>query len=348
MIDNKQYIERCIQLAQLGHGKVSPNPMVGAVIVHENRIIGEGYHTSFGMAHAEVEAVNAVQKAFPSSWAEMLKSSTIYVSLEPCVHHGKTPPCADLIISHQIPKVIIGSLDPFDQVNGKGIQKLKDAGIEVIVDLEKQACDHLNRRFFTYHQKNRPYIILKWAQTSSGFFAPADKKQFWITGKEAKILNHQWRTEEDSILVGTQTVLIDNPSLTARLISGKNPTRIVIDEKLEIPESANIYKGEDKVIVFTSEDKAPSGNKYFPKINFEHYPIQEMMYNLYLNEIQSVIIEGGAFTINQFIKYGLWDEARVFTGADNIPEGIDAPKLNCAPTSKEKVGDDTLTMYFKK
>jgi diaminohydroxyphosphoribosylaminopyrimidine deaminase/5-amino-6-(5-phosphoribosylamino)uracil reductase len=221
------YMQRCLDLAALGMGKVSPNPMVGAVIVHEGKIIGEGYHQQYGQTHAEVNAVNDVLAKFKNA-EELLKQATIYVSLEPCAHYGKTPPCADLIIKHHIPKVIAGCRDPFDQVDGKGIEKLKDAGIEVEVGVLEDECKWLNRRFFTRVQQHRPYIILKWAQTTDGFFAPDDNTQHWITGLESRKLVHQWRGEEDAILVGKNTVIADKPQLNVRYGEGRSPKRIVL------------------------------------------------------------------------------------------------------------------------
>src|ERR1700712_465065 len=240
MVQHEKYMQRCLELATLGLGAVSPNPMVGAVVVLDDKIIGEGYHQKYGEAHAEVNAINQVISRFPNS-ADLLKQATIYVSLEPCAHYGKTPPCADLIIKHQIPKVVVGCRDPFEQVNGKGIEKLQAAGVEVVLGILEAECKWLNRRFFTRIQKHRPYIILKWAQTADGFFAPADGTQLWITGQESRKLVHQWRGEEDAILVGTNTVAIDNPQLNVRYGSGKLPKRIVIDRELKLNKSLNIF-----------------------------------------------------------------------------------------------------------
>jgi diaminohydroxyphosphoribosylaminopyrimidine deaminase/5-amino-6-(5-phosphoribosylamino)uracil reductase len=233
MPNHQIYMQRCLELAALGMGRVSPNPMVGAVIVHEDSIIGEGYHQQYGQAHAEVNAINQVIEKH-SNYADLLKNAAIYVSLEPCAHYGKTPPCADLIIKHQIPTVIVGCRDPFEQVDGKGIEKLRGAGIKVITGVLEEECKWLNRRFFTRVQKHRPYIILKWAQTADGFFAPDDNSQLWITGTESRKLVHQWRGEEDAVLVGKNTVAIDNPQLNVRYGKGRSPKRVVIDRRLEL------------------------------------------------------------------------------------------------------------------
>lgn len=318
-------MQRCIELASLGAGNVSPNPMVGAVIVHEGLIIGEGYHQQYGQAHAEVNAVNHVLQRFDNA-EELLKKATIYVSLEPCAHYGKTPPCADLIIKYQIPQVVIGCRDPFEQVNGKGIEKLSAAGIEVISGVLEIPCQWLNRRFFTRVQKKRPYVILKWAQTSDGFFAPADKSQYWITGSESRRLVHKWRSEEDSILVGKNTVAVDNPQLNARYWPGKSPKRVVIDRKLELSHESHIYDQTVETLVFNEiKTDIKRKIKYIALEDFDRFVPQYILYQLYLQDIQSVIIEGGAYTLNTFIEAGLWDEARIFTGKAVLGQGLKAP-----------------------
>ncbi|MBC7400121.1 MAG: bifunctional diaminohydroxyphosphoribosylaminopyrimidine deaminase/5-amino-6-(5-phosphoribosylamino)uracil reductase RibD, partial [Mucilaginibacter sp.] len=240
---------RCLDLAALGLGKVSPNPMVGAVIVHDDQIIGEGYHQQYGQAHAEVDAVNDALSKFDNA-EELFKQATIYVSLEPCAHYGKTPPCADLLIKHRFAKVVIGCRDPFDKVDGKGIEKLQAAGIEVMVGVLEDECKWLNRRFFTRVQKQRPYVILKWAQTTDGFFAPDDNKQFWITGPESRKLVHKWRGEEDAILVGKNTVLTDNPQLSVRFGDGRSPKRVVIDRRLELKSDLKVFDQSVETLIF--------------------------------------------------------------------------------------------------
>ncbi|MBD1394672.1 bifunctional diaminohydroxyphosphoribosylaminopyrimidine deaminase/5-amino-6-(5-phosphoribosylamino)uracil reductase RibD [Mucilaginibacter glaciei] len=342
------YMQRCLELAALGAGRVSPNPMVGAVIVHAGLIIGEGYHQQYGQAHAEVNAVIRVMEQY-ENYAELLKNSTIYVSLEPCAHYGKTPPCADLIIKHRIPQVVVGCRDPFPAVDGKGIEKLMAAGIEVITGVLEAQCQWLNRRFFTRVQKQRPYIILKWAQTADGFFAPADRSQHWITGAEAKKLVHQWRADEDAILVGKNTVLADNPQLNVRLVDGKSPKRVVIDRKLELAGTLNIYDQTVETLVFNKIKTDIDGKtKYIALEDFDRYVPQYILFQLYLQDIQSVIIEGGAHTLNTFIADGLWDEARIFTGASVLNEGIKAPVVSGASRGKCPVGQDTLEVFYNK
>jgi diaminohydroxyphosphoribosylaminopyrimidine deaminase/5-amino-6-(5-phosphoribosylamino)uracil reductase len=333
-----------MELAELGMGNVSPNPMVGAVVVLNDKVIGEGYHQKYGEAHAEVNAVNQVINRF-ENYAELLKQATIYVSLEPCAHYGKTPPCADLIIKHQIQKVVVGCRDPFDQVNGKGIDKLEAAGVEVLLGVLEAECKWLNRRFFTRIQKHRPYIILKWAQTADGFFAPANGSQFWITGTESHKLVHQWRGEEDAILVGTKTVVADNPQLNVRYGNGKSPKRVVIDRKLNLDKNLNIFDQSVDTLIFNEiETKLDGRNKYIALEDFGRYVPQYILYQLYMQDIQSVIIEGGAHTLNTFIEAGLWDEARIFTGAVNLESGLKAPQINGIIEEEILSGTDRLTI----
>jgi diaminohydroxyphosphoribosylaminopyrimidine deaminase/5-amino-6-(5-phosphoribosylamino)uracil reductase len=348
MPQHEIYMRRCLELAGLGIGNVSPNPMVGAVIVHNDKIIGEGYHQKYGEAHAEVNAVNQVVSKF-DNYAELLKQSTIYVSLEPCAHYGKTPPCADLIIKHQIPTVIVGCRDPFDQVNGKGIEKLQAAGIEVITGVLEEDCRWLNKRFFTRVQKHRPYIILKWAQTEDGFFAPNDNSQFWITGTESRKLVHQWRGEEDAILVGTNTAAIDNPQLNVRYGSGTSPKRVIIDRKLKLNQGLNIFDQSVETFIFNEVKTEFDGkNKYIALEDFGRYVPEYILYQLYLQDIQSVIIEGGAHTLNAFIEAGLWDEARIFTGAIILNSGIKAPQINGSADEEILSGNDRLRILYNR
>ncbi|WP_295670976.1 bifunctional diaminohydroxyphosphoribosylaminopyrimidine deaminase/5-amino-6-(5-phosphoribosylamino)uracil reductase RibD, partial [uncultured Mucilaginibacter sp.] len=289
MVEDEKYMQRCLELAALGMGSVSPNPMVGAVIVRDTIIIGEGYHHKYGDAHAEVNAINQVFTNF-SDAPDLLDQSTIYVSLEPCAHYGKTPPCADLIIKHRIPKVVVGCRDPFDAVNGKGIEKLLAAGVDVTVGVLQKECQWLNRRFFTRVQKNRPYVILKWAQTRDGYFAPDDGTQFWITGPESRKLVHQWRAEEDAILIGKHTAAIDDPQLNVRYAEGKNPKRIVIDRKLELNNSLHIFEQSVETLVFNEVKTGIDGKiKYIALEDFDRYVPQYILYQLYLQDIQSVI-----------------------------------------------------------
>jgi diaminohydroxyphosphoribosylaminopyrimidine deaminase/5-amino-6-(5-phosphoribosylamino)uracil reductase len=346
-VKHEIYIQRCLDLAGLGIGYVSPNPMVGAVVVHKDRVIGEGYHHKYGQPHAEVNAINQVISNFSNS-AELLKQSAIYVSLEPCAHYGKTPPCADLIIKHQIPKVIVGCRDPFDQVNGKGIDKLKAAGVEVTTGVLEKECQWLNRRFFTRVKKQHPYIILKWAQTPDGFFAPDDNSQHWITGIEAHKLVHQWRSEEDAVLVGKNTAAIDNPQLNVRYGNGKSPKRVVIDRKLELSKSLNLFDQSVETLIFNEVKTDLDGkNKYIALEDFERYVPQYILFQLYLQDIQSIIIEGGAATLNTFIDAGLWDEARIFTGTTDLRKGIKAPLITGETIGEFSAGSDKLQIIKK-
>ncbi len=332
---------KCIELASKGIGNVAPNPMVGCVIVHNNQIIGSGYHQKYGEAHAEVNAINSV------SDKSLLKDSTLYVNLEPCSHTGKTPPCADLIIANKIPKVIIGQIDPNPEVSGKGIEKLKNAGIEVEVGVSQEDCKNLNKRFNTFHEKHRPYIILKWAQTIDGFIdkirQEGDTNEInWISTLQSRVLVHKWRTEEQSILIGTNTALIDNPKLNARLFEGKNPLRIVLDKELSLPKNLNIFDNTIKTIVFTEKESVNELNIEYETIKFDGNLITSILNNLYKRKIQSIIIEGGAFTLNSFIKNNIWDEARVFEGNINFNNGIKAPIINGNITSEFFIDSDLL------
>ena len=348
MPNHQIYMRRCLELAAMGMGSVSPNPMVGAVIVHNGKVIGEGYHQKYGGAHAEVNAVNQVIDQF-SNYAQLLRQSIIYVSLEPCAHYGKTPPCADLIIKHQIPTVIVGCRDPFDQVNGKGIEKLEAAGVEVVTGVLEEECKWLNRRFFTRVQKHRPYIILKWAQTADGFFAPANGSQLWITGAESKKLVHQWRGQEDAILVGTNTAAIDDPQLNVRYGGGRSPKRVVIDRELKLNKSLNIFDQSVETLVFNGLKTDIDGkNKYIALEDFSRYVPQYILYQLYLQDIQSVIIEGGAHTLHTFIQAGLWDEARIFTGEITLNMGIKAPYINGNIEEEILSGTDLLKTIINK
>ncbi|NCD71974.1 bifunctional diaminohydroxyphosphoribosylaminopyrimidine deaminase/5-amino-6-(5-phosphoribosylamino)uracil reductase RibD [Mucilaginibacter agri] len=348
MYEHKKYMQRCIELARLGAGYVSPNPMVGAVIVHRDKIIGEGYHQQYGNPHAEVNAVNMVL-ANQSDAEAMLKESTIYVSLEPCAHYGKTPPCADLIIRHGIPEVVVGCRDPFDQVNGKGIEKLQEAGVNVITGVLETECRDLNKRFFTHVKHQRPYIILKWAKTTDGFFSPDDGSQFWITGPESRRLVHQWRADEDAVLVGKNTVVADNPQLNLRYWEGKAPKRVVIDRRLELDHQLNIFDQSVETLIFNEVKTDVEGNiKYIALEDFDRFVPHYILYQLYLQDIQSVIIEGGAHTLNSFIEAGLWDEARVFTGNSVLNEGIPSPTVLGTIPEHYKVGDDILEIIYQK
>ena len=341
MLKDEFYMKRCLELAALGLGKTYPNPMVGSVIVYKGKIIGEGWHKKAGDAHAEVNAVNSVTDK------SLLKESTIYINLEPCAHYGKTPPCAELIIKHQIPNVVVGCVDSFSEVSGKGIEMMQNNGAKVVVGVLEDECKESHKRFFTFHEKKRPYIILKWAETQDGFIAPSEQeigKPFWITSPESKKLVHKWRTEEASILIGTNTAEKDNPALTARLWEGKQPIRIVIDRNLRLKNSLQVLDNSTTTLVFTEKTKENSGFLNYIKIDFSKLH-QNLMHELYKRNIQSVIVEGGRKTLESFLDTNLWDEARIFTGNKNLLNGIKAPKFKIKPKSEDKVSTDVLRWF---
>ena len=326
----------CIDLALKGFPLAFPNPMVGCVIVHNDSIIGQGYHQQFGSHHAEVNAIASVENK------ELLEQSTLYVSLEPCAHFGKTPPCADLIVKSKIPRVVIGSLDTFSEVNGKGIQRLKETGIEVLTKVLEKECRAINKRFFTFHEKKRPYVILKWAQTSDGYIAPLNQQEpLWISSPESKILVHQWRSQEQAILVGRKTVELDNPLLTTREVKGKNPIRIVLDRKLSLNKDLLIFNDDAPTLVVNN--KLSSDNHL--KIDFNNLA-PSLLKELHSRNIQSIIIEGGAQTLNTFIDAKVWDEARVFTSKKTLEKGVQSPLIQSVINHSEIVGDDKLTYYI--
>lgn len=338
-------MNRCVQLAKNGLGTTYPNPMVGSVIVYNDKIIGEGWHYQTGAAHAEVNAINAVKDE------SLLKKATIYVSLEPCSHYGKTPPCSDLIIAKGIKKVVIGTIDTFAKVSGEGVKKLISAGCDVTVGILETACLALNKRFFTFHDKKRPYIILKWAETKDGYIAPGStpskRAPVWITNKYSRQLVHKWRTEEQAILVGNRTIIKDDPKLTARDWPGKNPIRVVIDRSGKIPDDSAVLDQSTKTIIITSEalKKIDKNHLIYETIAANASLTQEICRVLYTHEIQSVIIEGGAQTIQSFIDNNLWDETRVFTGENTFGKGIKAPILSGKLIVEEKIIDNTLKIF---
>lgn len=344
MLSHEIVISRAIELAKLGAGNVSPNPMVGAVVVVGDQIIGEGYHQKYGEAHAEVNAIKQVLDRYEDA-EELLKRATIYVTLEPCSHFGKTPPCADLIIKHQIPRVVIGALDPFESVNGKGVEKLKNAGIEVINGVLEEECKALNERFFTRVQKQRPFVILKWAQTADAFFAPENGEQKWISGEEAKRYVHLWRSQEDCVLVGKNTALADNPQLNVRLVKGRNPKRAVIDKNLDLPTHLNLFDNSIETFVFNAVKTDFQDKTLWVSIeDFDYFLPQYVLFQLYLQDIQSVIIEGGAKTLQTFIDADLWDEARIFTSPIFWEEGIKAPQIKGNVKEQISLSNDQLTI----
>lgn len=337
---HEKYIHRCIELAKNGLGTTYPNPMVGSVIVYEGKIIGEGWHKKSGEPHAEVNAIISVKDK------SLLKKSTIYVSLEPCSHFGKTPPCCDLIIKNEIPNVVIGTVDPNIKVAGNGIKKLIEAGANVTVGVLETECEELNKRFFTFHKKNRPYVILKWAESQDGFIAPLTKleqKPVWITNEFSRQLVHKWRSEEQAILVGTQTIIDDNPKLDVRDWAGNNPVRIVLDQNNRIPKDSHIFDNRVKTIIFSNLANTNNGeNTTFEVIDFEQNLAQQILKKLYKHKIQSVIIEGGRQTLQTFIDENLWDEARIFIGTSCFENGTKAPIIALEKIEKHSIGNDEL------
>jgi diaminohydroxyphosphoribosylaminopyrimidine deaminase/5-amino-6-(5-phosphoribosylamino)uracil reductase len=344
MIDHNQHMNRCLELAQKGFGDVAPNPMVGCVILHNGQVIAEGYHRQYGGPHAEVDAINKVLNL------SLLEESTLYVNLEPCSHHGKTPPCCDLIIARKIPYVVIACQDPNPLVAGKGISKLIQAGVDVKIGVEEAAALHLNRRFITAMKKKRPYIILKWAQSADGFIdhvrSVGQEGPAGISSEESLILSHTWRTQETAILVGTNTVLADNPQLTARLAKGKNPVRITFDRRDRIPSTAKILDELAPTIVFNAERNYTTEWAEYVQIDFDQDTLYHAMAELQKRNLQSVLVEGGAAILNEFIKSGLWDEARVVNSPKFLGSGIKSPAFQIPVKEEFRSGPDTVNVYF--
>jgi len=339
-------MQTALNLAELGLGSVAPNPMVGCVIVYKNEIVAQGYHQKYGETHAEVNAINNLNVNINP------KNCTLYVTLEPCSHFGKTPPCADLIIEKGFNKVVVCNLDSNPLVAGKGIKKLKNAGIEVIIGILEDFGNELNKRFFAFHKFKRPYIILKWAETNDGFISklplPINKQQNWITGNEAQQLSHLWRTQEQAILVGKNTVLADNPSLTARLVKGNNPIRIVIDKNLELNATLNIFNTDAKTIIFNSVKNEIKNNLTYIKLNFNKYVAEQVLDKLYALNIQSIIVEGGTLTLNSFLQNDFFDELRIFKNPNlNFINGLKAPNIELK-IEFQFVGGDILFLIDKK
>lgn len=341
---DEQYMSRCIELAKLAAGHVAPNPMVGAVLVYEDKIIGEGYHKKYGAPHAEVNCINSVQAENKA----LIEKSTIYVSLEPCSHYGKTPPCVDLIIKNKIKKIVIGCKDIYKEVAGKGIEKLKNSGAEVIVDILENECKDLNKRFFTFHQKNRPYIILKWAQSANGKIGSLSGERILISNDYSNRLVHKWRSEEAAILVGTKTALKDNPSLTTRLWEGNNPVRIVIDNENNLPSTLTVFNHEANTIIFNLYKDSIENNLQFIKLEASGL-LEQILLSLFELNIQSVLIEGGSKTLQSFIDADLWDEARIITNEEMMIEnGIAAPELYSAVLENQERYFSDRIEYYKK
>jgi diaminohydroxyphosphoribosylaminopyrimidine deaminase/5-amino-6-(5-phosphoribosylamino)uracil reductase len=342
-------MQRCLDLAKNGLRAAMPNPSVGAVLVHNGRIIGEGFTSPFGGPHGEVNCVNSVKEED----RHLIPESTLYVSLEPCSYYGKTPPCCDLIIQQQIHNIVVGTLDPNEKVAGNGIRKLQQAGRNVIVGILEKECREFNRRFFTFHEKKRPYIILKWAESADGYLSPdaaarheTEKKPVWITNAYSRQLVHKWRTDEMAILAGTQTVLDDNPQLDARDWTGPNPVRIVLDRNNRIPDTYFVKNNKIKTIILTEKANLTNlENCLYEKITFNESLPATIAEVLYRHNLQSVIIEGGRQTLQTFIDSGLWDEARIFKGETIFHEGIKAPVLHATLSERQAIINDELLIF---
>jgi diaminohydroxyphosphoribosylaminopyrimidine deaminase / 5-amino-6-(5-phosphoribosylamino)uracil reductase len=336
--NDKLYMNRAMELALSGRGVVSPNPMVGCVVVHDHKIIGEGYHQRFGEPHAEVNAINAVVNK------DILRESTLYVNLEPCSHFGKTPPCADFIIKHQLKRVVVANMDINPLVAGKGLQKIRNAGIEVEVGLMEKEGKNLNKRFFTFMQKMRPFIILKWAETADGFIANEGQKQVWISNSLSKKLVHKWRSEEDAVMVGTNTAKIDNPQLSVREWAGRNPVRVVIDRHLRLSQRLALFDHTQPTICYNLVKDEVTPNLEMIKLR-EGNLIKQVIENLYAKKIQSIMVEGGAVLMNSLLEHDLWDEIRVFRATKCFGQGIKAPQIRGVLFDREKIQEDELWVY---
>ncbi len=332
--NDRKYMKRAIELAAMATGNTSPNPLVGAVIVAGGRIIGEGYHTAAGKPHAEIMAINSVKDK------GLLKKSVIYVSLEPCSHYGRTPPCAERIKQEGIPEVVIACKDPNPGVNGRGIGILRQAGVKVRTGVLEDEAREMNRRFITFHEKGRPYIILKWAQSFDAYLdrlrmEDSTRGPNWITGMEERILVHKWRTEEDAILIGDRTACNDDPRLDARLWAGSNPRRFVLSESPELPGDLKIFKGEPRTLIFSSGSTKPMDGADYHKIKSRDKALGEVLDYMYKKEILSLIVEGGYTVLSQFIDAGLWDEARIFKGEMIFSAGLKAPLIEGMVTGRQ-------------
>jgi diaminohydroxyphosphoribosylaminopyrimidine deaminase / 5-amino-6-(5-phosphoribosylamino)uracil reductase len=340
MEDYSLFMSRALELAELGRGKVSPNPMVGCVIVHEGRIIGEGWHRLYGTAHAEVNAIADV------SDKSLLSESTLIVTLEPCSHWGKTPPCVDLIIKHQLKRVVVCNIDSNPLVEGEGFARLNAAGIDVVKGVLEEKGRALNKRFFTFMEKKRPYIILKWAETADGFIAREDYSSKWISNDLSRKLVHKWRSEEDAIMVGTKTAQYDNPTLNVRHWVGKNPIRIVIDRNLSIPTTHHVFDQSQKTLCYNSlRDEAQEFNQ-FVKLDYSKPILDQIISDLYLRKVQSVIIEGGAVLLNDCLSSGLWDEVRSFHSNIIFGNGVEAPKVEGVLQHQVDISGDLLRILY--
>lgn len=336
-------MQRALQLAAKGSGSTAPNPMVGAVLVYDGRIIGEGWHHKYGCNHAEVDCLNNVS----DTDRLLIPESTMYVTLEPCAHYGQTPPCATRLVAEKVKKVVIANTDPFEKVQGRGIEILKEGGVVVETGLLENEGAWLNRRFFCFHQNKRPYIILKWAQTADGFIAPSDSSRFQITGPASMELVHKWRTEESAIMVGTNTARNDNPELTARLWIGPQPLRIVLDRNLTLPRTNNIFNNKAPTWVINEVVEKEENEVKFIKVAFDNNLIVNLLNELFKVKKLSLIVEGGTQLLNSFIASRLWDEARVFTGRQTLGNGIASPEFlkNSIQVSEMTIGEDRLSIF---
>jgi diaminohydroxyphosphoribosylaminopyrimidine deaminase/5-amino-6-(5-phosphoribosylamino)uracil reductase len=347
MTDDKVWMNRCLELARLGEGLVAPNPLVGSVVVYDGRIIGEGWHRKFGGNHAEVNAIESVKNK------SLLAHSILYVNLEPCSHFGKTPPCANLLIKYKIPKVVIGMVDPNPQVAGKGVELLRNAGVEVVLDVLNEEAVLLNKRFIKYYLQKKPYVVLKWAQTQNGMLSPDAKKmskqdferERHITGFLVQKLVHKWRTVEDAIMVGTNTALTDNPALDARAWVGKNPVRVIIDNNLRLPRDLKIFSQNQRTLIFNSTKNEVFENLQFVKIDFLGNWFSELLSCLYEMKIQSLIIEGGSQLLHSILEGDLWDEAIVFYSPKHISKGIQAPSIYGKIIQQQEFDGVQMTQY---
>jgi diaminohydroxyphosphoribosylaminopyrimidine deaminase/5-amino-6-(5-phosphoribosylamino)uracil reductase len=337
------YIERCLQLAEKAKGAAMPNPMVGAVLVHQGCVIGEGFHQQYGQAHAEVNCFDSVA----NKDKHLIAESTMYVSLEPCAHYGKTPPCANRIVQEGVKRVVICNTDPFEKVAGKGIQILRDNGIEVLTGILEGKGSWLNRRFFTFHQQQRPYIILKWAQTTKGLFAPKDRTRFQLTDEFSSRLSHQWRSEESAILVGFTTAMNDNPQLINRYGQGPQPLRIAIDKDVQLPSSHHLLAQDYPTWIVNQHKEETMGHLHFIQLDFKQDIIPQILNRLYQANILSLIVEGGVHLLHRFIEAGIWDEARVFEAPNVLSEGLLAPCLiNAQKIVETNLKQDKLKVYL--
>lgn len=340
MTVQEAYMLRALELAEQGRGNVSPNPMVGCVIVKEGRIIGEGWHKNYGGPHAEVHAIQSVQDN------KNLEGADLYVSLEPCAHHGKTPPCAELITQFKFRKVWICNTDPNPLVNGAGIRKIQEAGIEVTTGVLKEMGARLNRRFFTSTENQRPYVLLKWAETADGFIARENYESKWISNNLSRRLVHKWRSEEDAVMVGTNTARYDNPGLNTRDWTGKHPVRVVIDARLSLPQDLHLFDGMQKTIILNSlMDKAVSEKLEYVQFLPGENSVACMLDLLFQRNIRSLLVEGGAGMLVSFFLAGAWDEARIFKGKTTFGSGIPAPQLRGTLLHREMIGGDELSWY---